>query len=73
MQEILYEDPDGIGDMIQSVCKLIHSCITAGEYKDAFRTGRRLFMQEIKQEDETYLAPPLIQHIGGGYFFPQIR
>ena len=58
VEEILYEDPDGIGDMIQAVCKLIHSCVDAGEYKEAFRTGRRLFMQEILTDDE-YMTGPL--------------
>lgn len=58
VEEILYEDPDGIGDMIQAVCKLIHSCVDAGEYKEAFRTGRRLFMQKILTDDE-YMTGPL--------------
>ncbi len=42
VEEILYEDPDGIGDMIQAVCKLIHSFAWMQEnIRRAFRTGRR--------------------------------
>ena len=44
--------------MIQAECNLIHSCVDAGEYKEAFRTGRRLFMQEILTDDE-YMTGPL--------------
>lgn len=57
-EEILYEDTDGIGDMIQSVCRFIHRCVDLGEYKFALKTGRRLFMQEILTDDE-YMTGPL--------------
>ena len=52
VDEMLYEDPDGIGEDLDGICKFIHKCTDAEEYQYAAETGRRFFALEIQTDGE---------------------
>lgn len=39
-EEFLYEDPEGVLDVIENACSLVHECIDAEDYHAAFEPGR---------------------------------
>ena len=52
VDEMLYEDPDGIGEDLDGVCKFIHTCTDAEEYQYAMEIGRRFFLLAIQTDGE---------------------
>ena len=52
VDEILYEDPDEIGEDLDGVCKFIHTCTDAEEYQYAMEIGRRFFALAIQTDGE---------------------
>lgn len=58
VDELIYYDPDGIGEKLTEICRFIHKCSDEGQYKFAVTIGRRLFFQEI-QTDGEYSSEPL--------------
>lgn len=52
VEEILYEDPDGIGSVICEACSFVHKCIDVENYELALKMGRKLFMQSVQTNGE---------------------
>ena len=52
VEEILYEDPDGIGRVICEACLFVHKCIDVENYELALKMGRKLFLQSVQTNGE---------------------
>lgn len=52
VEEILYEDPEEIGEQLSVICQFIHQCTDASEYRLAEELGRRLLSIKIPTDGE---------------------
>lgn len=50
--EFVYEDNDGVGDIIDKACDYVHKCFDEGKYELGYEIGNRLILLDIISENE---------------------
>lgn len=51
-EEFYYEDNDGISDMLEEACDLVHICMDREKYKEGFAVGKQQLEMEILCDNE---------------------
>jgi hypothetical protein len=46
-EEVVYEDEDGVSDLLAEACDFVHTCMDGEKYKEGFSIGRQLFAMKI--------------------------
>ena len=50
--EFIFSDPNGVSDILEDACRLVHQCVDRELYKESFELSEQLFALEIEVEGE---------------------